>query len=135
MKKNLFFLTLSLFVFISAASAQQGDSTISFRVLLKFQSECCGVPSDRPLIKAISSFKRKYHVRSIQAYRIGPMGREGEYYLGFYLKELNRPLRSKLISKMRASVILMCKDKGTVAMEENSKTTLPSIFEIKEIRF
>jgi len=135
MKNYIFLWCFCLLVFASTSYAQRADSMISFRVLLKFQSECCGVPSDRPLIKTIQAFKKKYHLKSIQAYRMGPMGREGEYYLGFHLKELNKSLRWKLISKIKAAVVTMCKDKGTVVLEEHSEASIPSSIEIKATKF
>jgi hypothetical protein len=135
MRNTIFLWCFCLLAFTSTSYAQRADSTISFRVLLKFQSECCGVPSDRPLVKSIQAFKKKYHLKSIQAYRMGPMGREGEYYLGFHLKELNKSLRWKLIGNIKAAVVKMSRDKGTVVLEENSDASLPSSIEIKATKF
>ncbi|MEO6490120.1 MAG: hypothetical protein ABIO04_09295 [Ferruginibacter sp.] len=61
-----------------------------YPVVISFHSECCGVPSDSSLRIFIDHFKKHYKIKRITADYIGPMGREGEYYLGFKLRELNK---------------------------------------------
>jgi len=59
---------------------------------------------------------------------IGPMGREGEYYLAFRLKELNKAQRIKFIQQLKKTVPTML-DKGTAELKENmvvNKAGLPS---------
>lgn len=68
---------------------------------IQFHSVCCGVPSEIPVVKMIKSFKKKNHIKSITAYHIGPLGKEGEYDLAFQLTELNKSQRVKLIGQLK----------------------------------
>ena len=135
-KKDL--LSLMLFIGISSCLyAQHTDSIKSFPFVVKFQSVCCGVPNDSPLKKAINYFKKTNKLQKITATKIAPMGREGEYWIGFSLKELNRKQKSSFIRKMKTTTGKM-KDKGYVACEENVKATiaeLPSNIQFEEISF
>jgi hypothetical protein len=135
MRKLLLFLA---FILASAiCRAKSNDSTLYYPVVVKFQSMCCGVPSDEPLQKMIHVFKRKYHVKSITAFQIGPLGREGEYILGFSLSELNKKRKQKFISKLKATTILM-KDKGYAELELNysvSTSSLSSRATIEKLNF
>ena len=88
--RNLLLMLGLNLCFISISFGQQSDSTLKYAVVIKFQSICCGVPNAAPLKKFVSKFKKEYHTKTIRADKIGPMGREGEYYLGFNLKELTR---------------------------------------------
>lgn len=101
-------------LFTSTAVARQ----TTYTVLLSFKSSCCGVPSDEPLMKMIKKFKKQYHLKSISADHIGPMGREGEYYLGFRLKEMNKVQKAAFIKQLDKLVPLM-KDRGAVSVERN----------------
>lgn len=117
--------------------ATSNDSTLHYPVVVKFQSMCCGVPSDAPLQKMISIFKRKYHVKSMTAYHIGPLGREGEYVLGFSLSELNNKKKQKFIAKLKSTATIM-KDKGNAEIEVNYKvstSSLPSRASIEKVNF
>ena len=147
-KKDL--LSLMLFIGISSCLyAQHTDSIKSFpfvvmkektktlSFVVKFQSVCCGVPNDSPLKKAINYFKKTNKLQKITATKIAPMGREGEYWIGFSLKELNRKQKSSFIRKMKTTTGKM-KDKGYAACEENVKATiaeLPSNIQFEEISF
>ncbi len=117
--------------------ATSNDSTLHYPVVVKFQSMCCGVPSDAPLQKMIRIFKRKYQVKSLTAYHIGPLGREGEYILGFSLTELNKKKRQKFVTKLKSTTALM-KDKGNAELEINysvSTSSLPSRVSIEKVNF
>ena len=135
-KKDL--LSLMLFIGISSCLyAQHTDSIKSSPFVVKFQSVCCGVPNDSPLKKAINYFKKTNKLQKITATKIAPMGREGEYWIGFSLKELNRKQKSSFVRKMKTTTGKM-KDKGYAACEENVKATiaeLPSNIQFEEISF
>ncbi len=137
MKYRIPFLLLAFLLTFFAANAQQSDSTLHYPILIKFQSQCCGVPDEKPLLTAIKLFKKKYHIKKITAYHIGPMGREGEYYIGLPLKEMNRSLRITLIKKIK-KVSATMKEKGNVECEENAtinKAKLPVRATIEKIKF
>lgn len=85
---------------------------------MMFQSVCCGVPDQEPLDKAIRAFKKKEKMTSLRAWKIGPMGREGEYYLVFDLEKWPASRRKKFMEILRV-VSGKLKDPGHVNLEEN----------------
>ena len=124
--KTLTLFGLILFSLSNKVTAQDSIKT-RYRLVVSFQSECCGVPSEDPFIKYIRAFRKRNKIPKITAYHIGPMGKEGEYYLAFKLKELNRKLANKFVSGMK-SVKKDPKDKGLFSIEENmiiTPETLP----------
>ena len=109
------------FLFASVPAIQAQDSLPrekKYALVVQFHSICCGVPDDAPLQKAIRSFRKKYKTRKIHADKIGPMGKEGEYYLAFTLKELTVKQRRLFIKKVEAVVPVM-KDRGQASTEKN----------------
>jgi hypothetical protein len=90
----------------------------TYRVVVKFGSMCCGVPSDKPLLNYIASFKKKNKIKKIVCYKIGPMGREGEYDMAFSLKELKQK-QIELFVKEITSLATTMKEQGYVNVEEN----------------
>ena len=76
------------------------DSVLAYPIAVKFQSVCCGVPSDVPLQKAIKSFKKRYKINIIDAVHIGPLGREGEYDLAFPLNEMTDTQKKAFIKNI-----------------------------------
>ena len=120
---------------MSNTMAQKPDSTI-YPIVIKFQSKCCGVPDDAPLKSSILSFKKKYKIKKITALHIGPMGREGEYYLAFSLKELSSK-KQVLFIKNLINITPKLKSRGYAAFEEDMKISgeLPGRATIKETVF
>lgn len=53
---------------------------------------------------------------------IGPMGKEGEYYLAFRLKELSKAQKIKFIRQLKKIVAAMV-DKGSAEIKENVTVT------------
>lgn len=115
MIRILFFISLC-FIGIST-NAQTKDSIIRYPIMIQFQSVCCGVPSQQPLISFIKTFKRNNKVKKITAYRIGPLGKEGEYNVGFKLTELNRAQKKSFIKKIKLLVPKL-NDKGMAVLNE-----------------
>src|SRR6187397_215544 len=95
MKKRIFF-TYACLALLFTAKGQKGSETI-YPVVVEFHSFCCGVPDAGPLTSFIKSFKKQQKIKKISVDRIGPMGKEGEYYMAFPLKELNKKQISKFI--------------------------------------
>lgn len=119
--------------------AQVSDSTyreaFTVPVTIQFKSECCGVPSDSNLRVFIKSFRKKNKIKRITALRIGPMGREGEYWLAFSLRELNQKQKTAFIKKIKP-VIEKLKKPGMASVEEqftvdpssmSSRTTITKV--------
>lgn len=134
---------LSILPFLSiclafSARAQAPDSaTRTYALVVQFQSVCCGVPDDAPLQKAIRQFRKKYKTRRITADKIGPMGREGEYYLAFRLKELS-PKQKNLFIKKLEQVAPQLKDRGQAVIEKNMQVRmadLPANVSIEKMRW
>lgn len=111
-------LLIGFICIICASTGIYAQQTETYRVIVSFNSECCGVPSDTPLVKMIKGFKKQYKIKQVTADRIGPMGREGEYYLAFRLKELSRAQQAKFILQLKRTVLIM-KDKGSAEVREN----------------
>ncbi len=120
------FFAICLSALLSNAAIAQNSTT--YPVVVSFGSMCCGVPSDEPVIKLIKSFKKQYKIKQIAVDNIGPMGREGEYYLAFRLKEFSKAQKIKFIQQLKKTVATM-KEQGYAEIKENetvSKADLSS---------
>ena len=111
-------LLLSIFLLTIAQVLTAQDSLkTTYPLVISFQSECCGVPSQTSVRNFIISFKKKYKIKKITANHIGPMGREGEYYLAFGLKELSKKRAKEFIAKIKLIKKLPA-DKGSFSFNE-----------------
>ena len=129
------FFTICLTVLLSDAAIAQNSTT--YPVIVSFGSMCCGVPSDEPVIKLIKDFKKQYKIKQIAVDNIGPMGREGEYYLAFRLKEFSKAQKIKFIQQLKKTAPTM-KDKGYAEIRENetvSKADLSSSAAVTVLKF
>lgn len=98
--------------------AKSETHPVTYRYVIQFNSECCGVPDATPLMKAIQSFKKKNKIKKISYFLISPMGREGEYHMAFPLTELNKKQTALFIKQMDLLVETL-KDKGSATTEQN----------------
>jgi len=122
---------------IQDVSAQKKDSALSYPIVVKFQSTCCGVPNGEPLRKMVLTFKKKNKLKSIISYQIGPLGREGEYIVAFPLAEMNSKQQQLFIKKLY-KVVPILKDKGYATIENPFSVMshdLPSNVMITPIEF
>ncbi len=91
---------LALFFLGHSAPCQQAGTPgknvpiSAYKVAIKFSSIGTGVPDDAPVIKFVQQFKKQYRIKAVSFYKVGPLGREGEYDMAFKLTELN-PARQK----------------------------------------
>ena len=115
MKKNLTILVL-LLVASFALYAQDGGR--KFPLVVQFASFCCGVPSDTSIVNYVRRFKKNNKIKTISAYKVGPMGREGEYYLAFPLVELNKKQEKKFVAEI-ANVKVAEGDRGAIHYEKD----------------
>jgi hypothetical protein len=113
--KKVFF---SIFLTTALCAAAFAQNTDTYPVLVSFNSECCGVPSDTALMNMIQRFKKQNKIKQVTADKIGPMGREGEYYLAFRLKEFSKTQKIKFIQQLKKTAATM-KDKGSAEVREN----------------
>lgn len=122
---------------IKRSSILLTDTINKYPVAIKFQSVCCGVPSDAPLQKAIKSFKNKNKLSIIKAVHIGPLGREGEYALAFPLNEMNIS-QKKAFLKMLKTTVKKLTNKGKASIELNASydpASLPSRVQFDRVGF
>ena len=113
------------------------DTVMNYPIAVKFQSVCCGVPSDVPLQKAIKIFKTKYKINIIDAIHIAPLGREGEYDLAFPLNELS-DAQKKAFIKMLKSTVKKMTNKGKASIQLNASynpSSLPSRVQYNRVGF
>lgn len=125
-------LTLSISTF-----AKSKDTTLHYRILIEFKSFCCGTPSDSLLVRYIKKTKKNCNFKKIYAYKIYPLGKEGEYSLGFTLKGMTLQQRKNFIAGAKKIVPKM-KDKGSVILLENQtlkSSQLPPNINIEKISF
>lgn len=113
--KKLSFLIIVLF--FSAGIFAQSDS-LHYRIILKFGSIGTGVSDSKPVLDYISSFKKKNKLKSIAYDRIGPMGREGEFYMAFPLKELSKKQQADFVKNVK-QIAEKKAARGYVNAEEN----------------
>ena len=133
MKKILLLLLIQIIV-LDASKAQSSDSTL-YPLTIKFASICCGVPSDVPLNKEIKLFKTKNKIKRIKAIKISPMGREGEYWICFKLKELSKKQKIKFSNKL-CKITKKMTDRGNAYCQNNIqviKSALPQNIKIENI--
>jgi hypothetical protein len=108
-------LVLTLLFFITMNSIAQINK---YRVVVKFGSMCCGVPSNKPLLDYVVAFKKKNKIKKITYDSIGPMGKEGEYDMAFTLKELKKEQVGIFVKEVTALATTM-KEQGNASVEEN----------------
>lgn len=109
---------LSIFSIAVLSTSAIAQNANSYPVVVSFNSMCCGVPDSGPIMKLISSFKKQNKIKRIAADSIGPMGKEGEYYLAFRLKEFSKAQKIKFIQQLKRIAPAMI-DKGSVEIKEN----------------
>jgi len=130
-------LCISLIFIGFSTNAQTKDSIVSYPIVIQFQSVCCGVPSETPLISFIKNFKRNNKIKKITAFKIGPLGREGEYNVGFKLTELNRAQKKSFIKKLKLLVPKL-NDKGMAVVNEMETINLksyPSNVSVERVKY
>ena len=113
--QKIFFSLLAMLVLATTINAQQKDT---YPVIVSFNSMCCGVPSNAPVMKLVKAFKKQYKIKQVAVDSMGPMGREGEYYLAFRLKEFNKAQKIKFIQQLKNTAATM-KEQGFAEIKEN----------------
>ena len=121
--KKIIILSAVLFTSILTFAESPSDT---YRYVVQFHSQCCGVPGAAPLINCITSFKKKNKIKKVTYYLISPMGKEGEYYMAFQLTELSKKQVALFIKQVDATAIKM-KDKGSATTEQNMAVNKESL--------
>ncbi|CAN5887866.1 hypothetical protein BH11BAC4_BH11BAC4_27340 [soil metagenome] len=106
-----------IFLSILQSVMAQDSLKMTYPLVVSFESHCCGVPAETSLRSFITSYKKKYKIKKLIANRVGPMGREGEYYIAFTLKELNKKQMRDFIS-MAKKIKPLKSDKGAMSFKE-----------------
>ncbi len=128
------FFALCLTALLSAGAFAQNTT---YPVVVSFNSMCCGVPSNAPVLKLIQSVKKQYKIKKVTVDSIGPMGREGEYYLAFRLKEFSKTQKIKFIQQLKRTAATM-KEQGSAEIKENetvNKADLSSRTTVTALKF
>ncbi len=113
--KKIYLLICTISLLSVSALAQQ---VRTYPVTVQFNSMCCGVPDNAPLLAMIAKFKKQNRLKAITVDSIGPMGREGEYYLAFRLKEMSKAQQLKFIKEVKKTAPTL-NDKGSADVREN----------------
>ena len=121
--QKIFFPLLAMLMLATNANAQQTDT---YPVIVSFNSMCCGVPSNAPVIKLVKAFKKQYKIKQVAVDSMGPMGREGEYYLAFRLKEFSKAQKIKFIQQLKNTAATM-KEQGFAEIKENETVDKASL--------
>ena len=106
---------MAIAVMATTANAQQADI---YPVIVSFNSMCCGVPSNEPVMKLIKRFKKQYKIKQVTVDSIGPMGKEGEYFLAFRLREFSKSQKIKFIQQLKKTAATM-KEQGLAEIRQN----------------
>lgn len=102
----------------------QSNNPTKYKIIVEFNSVCCGPPSDDFLKKYVNDFQTKNKVR-ISAHSFSRCGLEGEYGVGFTLSELNN-------SVSQNEFITGLKEKIVDLQDQDSKDFLKSELQIIE---
>jgi hypothetical protein len=108
MMRKLFCLIVILF---TTANLFAQTKTETYAAAVRFNSKCCGVPDAKPLFDEIITFKKANKIKSISYDNIGPLGKEGEYMIGFNLKELSKKQKALFVTLLK-KVVPMLKTPG-----------------------
>jgi hypothetical protein len=123
MKYRNFMLSIDFYLSIPFSSKAHSYNIIDtsnkvYAICLHFQSICCGVPDEKPLQIWINEFKKRKHIKKVNALKVGPMGREGEYNLYFNKGEMNNCVFRKFQEGLKKLVSTL-KEPGIVVYESN----------------
>lgn len=133
-------ITIILFTMMMlgcAGRCQKLEEPTTYEVGISFNSTCCGVPSETPLREFIDSFKLKNSIPEIKAVHIGPLGREGEYRIGFPLTEMNEAQKDVFINGLK-EIKKLIGDPGMLHIIQEMKINmqeLPKRAKQKEVQF
>ncbi|MEO6252619.1 MAG: hypothetical protein ABIO79_04905 [Ferruginibacter sp.] len=111
-------IILSVFLITLFTIVTYAQKSNFYPVVVSFNSMCCGVPDNAPVMKLVKDFKKKNRIKRMAVDNIGPMGKEGEYYLAFRLKELSRAQKIRFIQQLKKIAPTMI-DKGSVEIKED----------------
>lgn len=104
-----------LFFLLTASRVSYGQTSNgnTYPLVIQFSSFCCGVPKDSTVRAYVNRFKKSYKIKAIKAYKVGPMGREGEYNLAFPLTEMSKKQAKKFVEGIK-SVKIAPGDQGAI---------------------
>ncbi|MEO6542399.1 MAG: hypothetical protein ABIN74_15460 [Ferruginibacter sp.] len=112
--KKIILSLITIGLFATAAFAQKSNY---YPVVVAFNSMCCGVPDNTPVMRLVKDFKKQNRIKYMAVDHISPMGKEGEYYFAFRLKELNKTQKLRFIQQLKKIAPTMV-DKGSVEIKE-----------------
>ena len=95
---------------------------ISDFVVISYSSQCCGVPSDKPLLSAIKQFKRAHNIKVIKGAIITNIGDEGEIEYVLNLRPRSESQKNTFIKELQhlTKPRLIFKEPGSVSVSESN---------------
>ena len=96
--KYFTYIVIAVVLLTACATNRHTANSKTYKVYLYFYSIGAGTADPKPVADYISEFKTTNSIASVKADKIGPLGKEGEYALGFELKEMNIGQRASFIS-------------------------------------
>jgi hypothetical protein len=72
-----------------------------FPLVVQFNSFCCGVPDEKPFRDTIHQVLVRANQPKLIAWKLSPMGKEGEYWICFEEKGSFRLLQSELMEAVK----------------------------------
>jgi hypothetical protein len=87
-------------------------------LVVQFNSFCCGVPDEQPLQEAIHQVLVNEKKSGILAWKLSPMGKEGEYWICFQTDRTFRSLKHKLIDAIE-EVAKQPQERGGITLDSN----------------
>ncbi len=118
--KYLLYISITVLLLSSCKTLNsQATTSRTYKVYLYFYSIGAGTADAGPVTGYIREFKAANGIASVKADKIGPLGKEGEYALGFELKEMNAGQQASFISGITQKAKSI-KDRGaSVNVETN----------------
>ncbi len=86
--------------------------------VVQFNSFCCGVPDQKPIRDAIHQVLINEGKSGILAWKLSPMGKEGEYWICFQTDRTFRSLKHKLIDAID-TVAKQPQERGGITLDSN----------------
>ena len=86
--------------------------------MIQFNSYCCGVPDEQPIRNAIHEWLIQEKISKLIAWKLAPMGKEGEYWICFEANRTFHSLKPNLIEAI-SRISNQPQDKGGISIDSN----------------
>jgi hypothetical protein len=121
------FVTIIVILFTTGCMSTMPYLKKPFPLVMQFNSYCCGVPDEQPIRDAIHELLIREKKSKLIAWKLAPMGKEGEYWICFQSDRTYRSLQHKLIDAIEA-VTMQRQERGGITLDSNiilQRTSIP----------